>query len=86
VNNQDIYCPNCNEPHKFTQKDGNDYCEGCGQKSEISLYHRYVYRESCFCGKEHIALSQEDGLAEYGAVVGIICTCGKIVEFHLPVN
>jgi len=54
---------------------------------QVNGFPEWLYKESCkYCGKEHIICTQRDDSPEYYTDVYIKCSCGKFVEFNLPVN
>ena len=92
----ELYCVDCSKITKFDEfldKKGGYLqgvvCKKCGtnrQQKNPSYYHCHLYKAKCKCGKEFIALTQEDSSPEYHTDVGVVCDCGQIVWFILPVN
>lgn len=90
----DMWCPFCKKITTFTEYltapggylDG-VICDSCGKDvMEYNIDDLHVYKEKCKCGNEVIALTQDDRSPEYYTDVGIVCECGEIVTFSLPVN
>lgn len=50
-----------------------------------SMYD-YEYSQICECGKSHKVFTQNNHCAEYETTIFIVCDCGQLVEFELPVN
>ena len=51
------------------------------------IKYAQMYEETCpKCGEVHKIHSQRDDEPEYYTAVGVLCRCGQIVEFLLPVN
>ena len=45
------------------------------------------YTEVCpDCGKSHSLYTQANKMPEYYTSVNIVCDCGELIEFDLPVN
>lgn len=95
--NQEVWCPYCSSAqrfHEYFDRPGGylkkRQCQGCGWSTHypggVSLFDRIAYKEKCTCGKEHILLTQPDNRPEYRSDVGLVCGCGHIVCFSLPVN
>ncbi len=87
------YCPNCNGEIEYVLNSIGEFpntitwyaCPVCGHK-EDSVYDLHAYNNTCFCGKKHTLLTQDDNNPEYYSVVISICECGRLVRFSLPVN
>lgn len=91
------YCPMCKTISDFVELPldrgywGGEECQNCkwqniGGENVVYLHNLCPYKETCICGKEHILLTQEDNNPEYHTSVSLICQCGEIVTFNLPVN
>lgn len=93
-----IYCPKCKTITQFQEEISEDgyfdfeECLNChwknhGGDTHISLYSNTVYSEDCNkCDKKHILLTQSNRFPEYYTTVKIICDCGNLIKFDLPVN
>lgn len=44
------------------------------------------YVDTCKCGKSCTVFTQRNHYAEYDTLVYVLCDCGELVEFILPVN
>ena len=53
-----------------------DFGEECAQ----------TYKEVCKCGKSVEISTQKDHCPEYYTTIYVKCTCGKSIQFELPVN
>lgn len=45
-----------------------------------------LYKEQCECGAVIEVVTQKDNNPEYYTTVLVKCTCGRYVDFSLPVN
>jgi len=55
--------------------------------NDLNTYENTLYDETCKkCGKMHLIYSQKDHLPEYYTPVYVVCECGELVLFNLPVN
>lgn len=93
-------CPYCSEVNEFEKYFSRPRgcllgygCLGCSkvfsqdEDYDIEMYQRYPYRASCpTCNKCHTVITQEDSNPEYYTDVNLICDCGGLVGFSLPVN
>jgi len=56
-------------------------------KHVLDSYYSCLYIEKCKkCGIDHSVYSQEDDCSEFITSVGVLCKCGNIVWFSLPVH
>lgn len=65
--------------------------EAESKKRKLNMYDfdkecAQTYKEKCVCGKEIEVSTQQDGCPEYYTEIYVKCTCGKSVNFSLPVN
>lgn len=99
-NLEELYCPKCktiaifeayNDPKKPGYF-GGEKCRNCGWDNKagnkhIPTYNQHPFIEKCpSCKKEKMLLTQADNSPEYHTGVGLICECGEIIWFSLPVN
>lgn len=92
--NHDMWCPLCKKETTFTEyltapggyMDG-VICDSCGKDvMGFEIYHYHVYKEKCECGNEVTVMTQDDHSPEYYTDVRVVCKCGEVVAFSLPVN
>lgn len=46
----------------------------------------FPYHDKCKCGKEFTIYTQDDDRPEYYTDVWVVCECGGLTHFSLPVN
>jgi len=53
----------------------------------LGSVYSFPYKEKCKkCGIEKTVYTQKDDHSEFITQVGILCICGEMVWFDLPVN
>lgn len=91
------YCPKCKKPNLFEDvrlNKQNEFgwkvvnkCLGCGEVIPDWIEDNYIYYSECKnCKKNNFLLTQADHHPEYYSTVGMVCECGEVVFFELPVN
>jgi len=54
---------------------------------DIREFYRHRYEQTCAqCNKVNAVFTQEDDGSEYHTQVYVLCECGEVVQFDLPVN
>lgn len=93
----DLWCIHCKKVTKHTEYLNYEggylqgiICNKCGENKQMkkpAYYDCYPYIEKCKkCKKKLVILTQDDRTPEYYTEVGVVCECGEIVWFSLPVN
>jgi len=82
----EVYCIECKTIVKGERRDSYLIeCSVCGTEADMGQHVAHL-RKCSQCGDSHYILGQIGDYPEYYATAKIICGCGNLVAFSLPVN